>query len=282
VLLLLAVATTAAVASVGAGSGGGGDSTANDAIAALDAVLSDTGGAYAEASLGQSVRVLDARMRQLYDLCAGDSVCSARFYLSGDADNDVALGASASSIARRMQQSTGSEQYTIFKNLLVLWAMRADSPLGATSLEGPLAFADYSDNDAPLWLRLMRTAHFCTDNEHWVPELGCVCLPEKVCHELDAAEHKWAIGSLRVALLLACVVLFSSGIVMMMSQRALFDRVVTSIRDTLEQASAGAPQPPAGARPVRIQSSLSGDVATHVRHENERHHLVVSATTQER
>ena len=172
---------------------------------------------------------------QLFSLCYGDSICRGRFYL--DAGTDAAVQP-----LQRVLSVGDRENFVRFKRLATYWALRQDSPLAATALDGALQLADYSPADATWWLRLLRTASTCSENERWEPDLGCVCPPDKTCHEMDASSHYWEITRLHSALVVALAVFVGlSGLAYVNSERQMQEARKVAERLQHEHGTASAP-----------------------------------------
>jgi hypothetical protein len=168
----------------------------------------------------------NATFYELFSLCSHDSVCNDRFYIdyapnilyeANAANAFVGGGAAASNDASALLSGSERERFLRFKELMFVLALQPQSPLGP---DGDLTIDDYTSDDAIWWLRILRTARFCTDNEVWEPPHGCTCPPEKVCGVRDAAHQHWEFTSIRttIAVALFVVIMVAIGVILLNRQ----------------------------------------------------------------
>ncbi len=89
---------------------------------------------------------------------------------------------------------------------------------------------------SPLWLPLLRQAHFCTDNEFLEIGTGCVCRHDKVCHETPASTILFDTGGVVLLVLLLTGILIY-GIVRVFSDLARLHPIVVHHHRPLDTAT---------------------------------------------
>ena len=119
-----------------------------------------------------------------HDLCVVSAQCSRRFFVRPPPARDDALFAFL--VGRMFDEIRVNAS-------LVLAALCGDAntTTGAPSTRGVSI-------EAPLWMLLLDNYNFCTDNEIPDETAGCVCRPDKVCHETPGDDFEFSRGTFRL------------------------------------------------------------------------------------
>jgi hypothetical protein len=175
--------------------------------AAAAATPKNTADRYLSPDMINQIRQLNDTFYTLFTLCTRDSICNDRFYI--DYTPSILRESNIRRVVRDEQTTTTtttptsvgaamsseSDRFARFKHLMLVFGSQPQSALGHDS---DLSIGDFRVDDARWWLRLLRTARFCTDNEVWESTRGCVCPPDKLCHAPDSSQHHWEVTRLQI------------------------------------------------------------------------------------
>lgn len=162
--------------------------------------------------------VLDCWKALSYDMCTvqdSTGICASKFQQDVIVDADYRRQLFDYLVERYTTQTVGTSIEGIISSTLsplnTTYASYLDAAYGTTCStdSGVAALLSLSvsetnaENSRAMWLLILQQATFCSPNEMWVLNKGCVCKEDKDCDELSASEH----GSLlqAIALVLAII-----------------------------------------------------------------------------
>lgn len=151
-----------------------------------------------------TVAVLECWKALSYDMCTvqdATGICSSKFQQDVIVDADYRLALFNYLVERYATQTVGVSIETILSQTLSplnsTYASQLDAAYGSAcntdASVAALLSVGVSEQNAQssryLWLLLLQQASFCSANEVWVLNQGCICKEDKDCDELSESEH---------------------------------------------------------------------------------------------